>query len=312
MSDRIGLPQLGIMGFASVASKSLLRPPNPFFSVRLKILGHLGIKIPADYYGDTLTWGELGGIKSKWGNNETIIYDGVKPGWTYSWDVGTKIFTVTDNLGNVTKKTVTIFSDLGITWDILASHQFSIHLTAKYENDAFLIGWFYAKGSDQDTDNPYKYTRVGYVESAYIWSFVDRYLNQIYHAVYKRLLNMDMSELLQSIPVNERIVDINTNFTDYTRSIINASIIDLDGTGNYPNNFSVEELNGTGVREVIEKQAESVVLGTMLMIRIFASINNMSKQVYEPWMLWELWKWLGSGRVIISRDRVFDLSPWWG
>lgn len=57
--------------------------------------------------------------------------------------------------------------------------------------------------------------------------------------------------------------------------------------------------------------AIDLVLGEFMMVAFLASIMNMSKPVYEPWMLWSLWKWLVSGNITESVQRIFDLSPRW-
>jgi hypothetical protein len=59
------------------------------------------------------------------------------------------------------------------------------------------------------------------------------------------------------------------------------------------------------------RQGILLFFGDVLLIQTFASINNMSKPMIEPWLLWDLWRWLGRSNIVITRERAFDLSPWW-
>lgn len=285
-------------------NKSFGRPPEPYFSVRLMHIGHVGRNF-VDYYGGSMTWDQLGSLWIKWGTNETIKYNGLQPGWTYWWELGTWDFIVTDADGNKTVEKIKTVSDLGITWDIFESPQFSIHITGKFENDAFLIAWRYKRGVKNPDDTDWTEPDVICIEQPYLWGEFDHYAGEYNHVKGKRLTNKDTYEGSYDF-----IVDIDV--TGLVRTIILARIANLSATGNFPAELKSRDINVIVEKLLEDRHAEAWVVGNLLMIRMFASINNRGKPVYEPWMLWHLWQWLGHGMIVSSRDRTFDLSPWWG
>lgn len=297
---RGGEIQINFIGMGRNASFG--RAPLPYFSVRLEHLGHVGVEF-ADLFGGSMTWDQLSNLVLKWGNNEIIKYNGVKPGWTYWWEIGTWNFIVTDDLGNVKTEKATTISDLGITWDIFESHQFSIHFSAKFENTAFLIAWKYKRGvlppDDEDTP-PDRYAEV----PKYLWGEFDKYLNETMQVKFggfvDKLTYVGETETLD--------INISTN----VKTALLAKTINFSASADFSLDLAGIELNGMGEKKYREAVAETYMIGNLLMIRLFASIYDMSKPVFEPWMLWHMWQWFGSSGVTIKRDRVFDLSPWWG
>ncbi|MBP2629896.1 MAG: hypothetical protein H6Q70_524 [Firmicutes bacterium] len=284
-------------GWGSAIGKvnpSFIRPPRPYFSVRLKNLSHLGLKIPNKYYGDTLTFDEMEALNIDWGDNETLVYDSLQTSWSYVWNLGKKTFTVTDGNGAITIKTnVTTISDLGICYDILESHNFAIELTSDLDLPAFFIG---SRAMEKKAS----------IMQSIRWSSIEAYLNSIMHVAFKRLIERDETGL--SV---EDIFNLGLQINDTERNVLLAKITSLKAYGQYPMNFLQGDQAIAVTRELI-RQGTMLILGEFLMIQTFASINKMTKPVVEPWMLWDLWKWIGRSSVTITRDRAFDLSPWWG
>lgn len=301
---REGVLQIGFGGLAG-NNPSLRRPPRPFFSVKLKHLGHLGLKIPALYTGGTMTWDDFGALGVQWGNNTQILYTKPLPGWTYRWEYGERIFYVTDDQGTVTvANNIKTLSDLGITWDIFESPQFTIHLTAKFENDAFLIGW-HKKKNDPEYPDPDGDRYVTLID--YAWAQGDKGLNNTMHPChYSQLISINTE-----VSIYEDTL-VGLDITGLIREIILAKIIDLSVTGEFPIGLLLSDKGMTGAKKSLTREGYSFVVGQLLMIHVFASISNASKPVFEPWMLWKIFQWVGKGNIVITRDRTFDLSPWWG
>ncbi len=312
--DREALPQLDWIGMNN-DSYSLGMPPAPFFSVRMKPLSHIGLKIPANYYGGTLTWGELGGLGIPWGNNEVVHWDGLQPGYIYKWEIPSLMFTVFNELGAViSSQKVTTVSDLGITWDILESPQFWIRVTGDYQKYPFLVAWYLKKGVPTDPEepedpedphpphDPTKYMTRGIMQEIK-WSFVDKYLGDVMHVSFDRLIDR----------MEHVVVDFSlSSYVSLYKSIVSARIAELSASGNFPNNLLMRDINSPATKQLIDRNSEAFALNSLVMISLFASIGNASKPVYEPWMLWKLWQWYGKGSVVLTRERIFDLSPWWG
>ena len=304
---RDGLLQLTCLGMGG-KNKSMGRCPRPSNPIRLMYLGHLALKVPSIFYGGSMTWDELGSLKIPWGDNETVIYDTVQAGWTYVFDVGLKRFTVTDNNGTATVYNgITTISDLCISWDILESPQFSIVINGTFENIAFLIAWKYRKWQVPPGEDPGNIpARSGY-QFPYFFSYVDQYLSENgVSSKYYRLLDISPIDGVTDG------VTVSLDASGYAREVLLAKIKDLSADCNFPANYFEGKNAAVAAKQIIEKQAIIESVGEWLMIAAFASIMNASKPVYEPWMLWHLWQWLGQGTVVIKRERVFDLSPRWG
>ena len=107
-------------------------------------------------------------------------------------------------------------------------------------------------------------------------------------------------------------IAVSVDVSGYLREVLLAEIRDLSADCNFPANYFEGKNAAVAAKQIVEKQANIESVGEWLMVAAFASIVNASKPVFEPWMLWHLWQWLGQGTVIIKRDRIFDLSPRWG
>lgn len=317
MADRGGWIQPGVQGLRRY--RHLGRTPVPSVSVRFKHLGHVGKQF-ADYYGDSITWDQFGSLRIPWGNSTVIKHSALQPGWTYWWEMGTWDFTVTDAAGNVTVEKVRTLSDLGITWEIFESHQFSIHISGKFENDAFLIAMRYRRGKpwpggpdgpggpggpggpDDEWFEPDIQTHI----MPYFWGEFDKYLKEYLHVHSRRLIDSHPELNLKDC----QYIDI--DISNLVKSLLLANVSYLAATGNFPAEIMQRDINTIMERALTDRKTESFLVGRLLMIQVFASINNASKPVLEPWMLWWLWQWMGKSGVVASRERVFDLSPWWG
>ncbi|TWH48560.1 hypothetical protein [Sporomusa sp. KB1] len=305
MADRGGIPQFE-WGAIGRISPSLTGEPRPFFSVRLKHLGHLALKVPSTYYGDALTWDQLASLGMPWGDNTTLLYEAPLPGWSYRFDIGLKRFTVTDTEGQATVyNNIKTISDLGISWDIISSHQFVLFFDAHFENDAFLIGWYLKKGYPI----PPEWDIIPEILCdiyGYCWSDVEDYLQPGDYAVhFGRLLERQQETVDIEVPTSLSECE--------RRNLLVNTTVDLSrATGGFQPNLKLSPEEKHMAKKSKDRAAELIPVGILLMIALFASISNASKPAFEPWMLWELWRWLGCGTVVVPRDRTFDLSPWWG
>jgi hypothetical protein len=139
----------------------------------------------------------------------------------------------------------------------------------------------------------------------YLWGEFDKYLKDEMHANFEMLVDK-----VTISGHDDTLVDMDV--TSCIKAIILAKTTSLSATGNFAAEFSKMDLNSLGEKEYREAVAEMADVGNLLMICIFASIMNGSKSAFEPWMLWKMWQWYGSSGVVVNRDRIFDLSPWWG
>jgi hypothetical protein len=307
-------------GYLDKSSKSIRRCPQGIDLVRMKALGHLGVNFYEEYYGDTMNWREFESIGLKHGSNLAVKYPQLQTGWTYYYDAIGKVFTVTDDNGRQTSEKINTLSDMGIVWDILSSHQFKIYFSARFINDAFLIAWVKKRGYVYDDDGkiidpnyPHDPNDPNYnvpkddttINLGYLLAYVDQFFNETLHYRCSRIVK---NEFKQPEPENK----ITQLLCEPEKTeILRTSVPVRSATGDY----SDMAIKGPDVKFVLANKKRNaiidMILGEFLMVVFFASIMNMSKPVYEPWMLWGLWKWLGSGKPIESIEKIFDLSPRW-
>lgn len=303
------IPQLNWLGTGG-KNASMGRTPRPFFSVRLKNLGHIGVTF-GDLIGGTITMAQFGSLGLPWGISTTLLYAAPEIGWTYIFNRGEKTFTVTDSGGVVTVHSdIKTFSDLGISWAVFESPQFKIVLNSKFETEVFLSAWKYRNGQiPPGQENPYPEgipQKMGRPDP-WFWSLVDSYLNATGgHADYERLFDLELIEPLKSAAVPT------IDASGLARTVLFAAVNDLSADCLFPSNLFTGVNAAVCARTMLNKAAKKAVIGDWMMIAAFASIMNASKPVLEPYMLWKLWQWVATGKVIIKRDRCFDLSPWWG
>ncbi len=280
---------LSLTGF-TVQNRSLTGRSGPLFPVRL----HFPNAVQYIFWGNGLTWAILEPLGIFWGDNETLHYAILEPGWTYEWNLKTRIFTVTNAGGEVTAYEATTLSDLGISWEILESSQFFIYPFGT-------IGEFFLSGTRIDLERPGESQNAAFMD-------ID-YLRGVQHAVFDFL-----SACQEQDPHRPDIVSIDNSIENYS-DILLASTNEINFTNGYPIDLYPGESTKTTERRQLEHQGYIQTI-TYLIIRMFASrmlsLLN-SKIVFEPWMLWEIFKWVyvrpnSTGK----RDKIFDLSPWWG
>lgn len=285
------------------ASKSVGRCPRKIDIVRMKALAHLGVNFHTEFYGDTMRWDDLASVGLYSGvNTMAVTYPRLEPGWAYEYDAVGGVFTVTDQSGNVTRKRIGNLSEMGIVAEILVSHQFRVYYSARFINDAFLVAWI--KRRNQGIDGGLKDDTVR--QQGYILSYVDQFFSE---TMPWRCGRMGIAAFLQPEPENNIEQDLQDPADE--PEVLCSKSPARAATGDY----SDMAIKGPGEKTGrIDKNRNAIVdvaMGEMVMVAAFASLTHMSKPVYEPWMLWELWKWLGSGELVELVEKIFDLSPRW-
>lgn len=297
-------------------SASIQRPPPLTTKTRMKALGILGMVFDVIFYGDEITWDQLRAVWLWWGKATLVRFTVPQPGWEYKYDLVGGVFTVTNDIGQIQYRVRTEdISKFGISWDILRSHQFFIHYTAEFDDDAFLIAWKKQRGHNYDEHGhelptPYDKDFSNLIfEKTYNAFYCDQYYSSdAYHhqrgffvdvpAVNETFDNKLAQALISAVPE-----------VSILRSLIPARSI----KGDYSDVTVIFEDRKIGRAKKLRETELERVLETLLMIHAFASLMNRGKPVYEPWMLWEIWKWVIRGREPVRiRDRAFDLSPNWG
>lgn len=300
---RNGAMFMEIAGTA-VDNPSLARAPHPFYKVRIKPLGQLGFDADQVKHGNELTCDDLDALRIPWGYTIPEEYTELHEGWSYVWDLGAEALIIT-NESHITTvhpgiKTV---RDLAITFDVFESSQFAIKRSASAEFDVFLVA---AKVMQQK----------GSRQEVYRWGEPDQYLGGPYHIYFGRMIGW-LSELESIADGGDQLIIIDQGELydgEYQpRSILLAAIRELVQSGRYPINILPGQQGQAGQRQFINHQGLMAEAGQLVLIYLFAGkLLQGSAPVFEPWMLYQIFQWFVHGRNISSKNRTFDLSPWWG
>lgn len=288
----------------TVNNSSLGRVRHPFYTVLIKPLGQLGFDADQLMRGDEITCDELEALRIIWGYPVPEEYSELHEGWGYVWDIGAGVFTVTtDSHASTIRTGIRTISDLAVSVDVFESAQFIIKLSAAYDFDVFLV-------ARKVVENKVS-TLLGYR-----WGEADAYLSAVFHALFGRML--------LRIPENDSVIDGGNQLIvidqgelydgEYQmRSLLLAVIQDLAQNGQYPNNLRPGQQGIHGQRQAVAHQGLLAQGGDLLTIYLFAAkLLNGEQPVFEPWMLYNIFVWFVQGREVESRNRTFDLSPWWG
>jgi len=276
--------------------------------------------VPYAFRGDQLTWSVIEFLGIVWGDQETLLYESLQPGWKYEWNLNTQAFTVTDEMGQQTiHSNITTLTGLGSSWEIFTSAQFWIYFDPNNGpvKEVFLIGKRLDLNHQAET-MPFAFIAIDY-------------LLGVQHAVFDFLsganpsADSDDPDDPGSDPGSENPDNDNSSGdTDVLLvtlfgvatypDILLAYTNEINFINHYPPNLYPGEAGKATERQRIQHQGYAQTI-SYLMIHLFASrlLSPIdSKIVYEPWMLWEMFKWFYVRPNAGTRDKIFDLSPWWG
>ena len=151
--------------YRAIDNKSLGRAPSPFYSVKMKPVGQIGIDKTTVLRGDEMTFADYSGLGIVIGDYAGAIqFAEPQAGWTYEWNVSAGIFTVTDASAVSTQYAERYtWESLAITWAVLQSHNFVVIISAAVDRPAFLSG----KRLD---------TKRNIEGQAFVWGQYDKYL----------------------------------------------------------------------------------------------------------------------------------------
>ena len=278
------------------------------------------------YYGDELTWEQLALAKLTWGNEKKIRFSTVREGWTYIYKCREHLFVVIDDNDNVRYKVMTYnISTFGIIWEIFTSHQFYLLYANPPSDDVFLIGWIWKKHwgkFDPDNpappinpDNPSLPDYSNYPQAVKSIEILAMYVDQYYSINEYKIT--DINRLISvDIPLDILINRLKQGIYEPQKppSILRTYNPVINITGNY-DAFMIKRGEDISSGAISKERKGNIAIEpyiTFLLALLSASLYNRGKPVYEPWMLWWMWKWLGSASPVNVVDVIFDIMPNWG
>ena len=282
-------------------SKSLKRAPAPYTSTRLVPLGDLSAEQrPFSVYGDEATLGFISSLRILWGTTEPQTWDTLQEGWSWKWNIRTKWLTITDDQGNITERYAPTWSDLAVSWAVVESHQFTYYFDTGFIPNPFYI-------VKRELPN----LHAG--EERFDYGTVDDYMqNNPLHIFFWRLYVRDIPNDIE-IPHNPY------SFIEELRQGLSALICDLSATADFPVEYNLFENAETFTAEWQRTDRDALLrlFGIYLFwanatASLFLGDEYENKPCYEPWMLWQMWKWLQKFKFDDIADVIFDLAPNWG
>lgn len=281
------------------SSNSLKVPTAPYFSVFMKPIAPYSRTGGFSWFGDTITVDEMASLGLIWGSTTPAVYDTLISGWKWDFYPRRRQLIITDSSGRITTRTVNAWSELCVNIEVLMSPQFEYHISASDVQPYIIVTQYYKlidcliefiayslSIDNDDDDNDTEYHWVG---------------KWMYH-VYPQF-----KDIIKTIPIADcEKLDV---FTLY--SIITVSLVT---NGKYP--LLVTKGYDNVIGNLLEQGKNCMIYNTFLMtfVSMFSNsfMRGSGRHCYEPWMLWQMWKWIND-KILRNFDRlIFDISPNWG
>lgn len=271
------------------------------------------------YYGDTITMRGWNTLKIPFGairDSEEILthYDG----WKYIYNHNKHTFDVFDDNGDlyVHRDSIQTIGDLHIDFTVQMSHDFEIHVG--YKNSDGWEFYFIAKHVKSVFGPSTVINADVTYDDLYGYNDVPSFSNHL--ATDKRILEIDDNELISYLPISRK-ADVLYKPDSVGRYVFGNSDV-MQETKVYDDSFKIFDLRYIKPRYRAQALKWSLLLPLMSRCiypelygteKIGETHNN--RPVYEPWLIWGVFKILFLNRDNIDDDTppipVFDLSPNW-
>lgn len=322
--------------------KYLLAPAGENFSVRYYRI-----------YGDELMWKQLADLKLVNGAASNVRYTSLLNGWRYVYRPQDKTFTVYNASNEIDSQIkTTTFSEFGIVWEILSSHQFYLEWECHYllpdcvtlESNTKSDGTtlketgltVVADYTPLRGENPIREINAKYQYKLYRLTKISKENRKVYGDELK-WEELQSTGLIQG-DSHKIVFPTATPKYEYFYKPYDEIFIVNDADGNAIYSLNTNDLSEFGLPWSIFSSHQFYIwyhasiaddkylLGTRRRTRntiislekyllalisvMLATVSNRNNPVYEPWMLWRIWQWLGES----SEEAVycFDIMPNWG
>ena len=278
-------------------TKSITRRGRDVVSVKITGYGNIGTNFDVRYYGDKISWDVLKITSLIFGSSTVIKYSKPIAGYVYRYDIANGVFQVIDNTSKIIENVKTDeISKFGISFDIFSSKQFYLYY-----------------GVVDGSSRMHKFAqaqknRVAEKKNDFDKSYVDEYgygridVHNIFSVmiveyVFWENLSNQLFEVIEEAR-NPVILRSNAHLKD-------------DIIGDY-SIFANSVLDNCVYGKMVKLRKSDVYrYYELLLSLVWMTITNRGNHVYEPWMLWEMWKWIGMKTPEPGKYRIFDISPNW-
>lgn len=295
------------------------------------------------YYGDEAPLDFLESLHILNGVSAAEV-DHLTPGYLHSFNFNDKKLTVRNGMGNTIEvRDIKNFADMKIDMAIAQSHQFKIIVdTDTLERTGYVIGSRVLPRREADQSRETIYIEQGSpsLDINEITNYATKLADTVKAETGERQLTYRGNDALRdALEAGEQYIDrtikpderwklaymwentynykeeMNVFYTAAGKiaTMLYAKMQDLSADGFFTINLINREKEFPATRYRKQWRGQMMPVGDYLMIYAFAAGNLMGSQpVVEPWMLWEMWRWLGKGNTVYLEDKIFDISPNWG
>lgn len=294
------------------------------------------------YYGDEVNLRFWASLHLNIGSNSSLPIRHLQEGYKYVYDSYSTTFYIIDNTGNIVETIHNIKSvgDMRIDFNIYKSHQLEIIITGMEETYPFYIpaklNWNELVFDeykdvpdgilniyDTDTERPYEQFNSNNPKRLihYIDDFVPHNREQFNYA-NNYTLNINANTynvfLLGDTKIHWNKMYYANELVCNKYRIFDSDIFKCKYNTDNPDNPPIRNIIFTGtlldISWLLSCYTLSLYPELMPIILNNETINN--RPVYEPWMIWGLYKFIWNKKNTDTTDDfvipIFDLSPNWG
>lgn len=245
-----------------------------------------------------------------WGTDVPMAWDMPADAVSWRWNVRTGVLTTVHADGSETMRIVRKWQSLAVAVDVLESHAFVYFFDAASYASAFLV-------ASRELSARKAWS------SLLLWGEVEKYLTETFRIFFTRLQDWlaarQVSESDAPIP-NEphgKPEAQENRAVEELRQWMLAEVRRLLADGVYPRSIhedadALVAVPKKEVREAVALVFGRYVFAALLTMSLFMGTKNLAKPCYEPWMLWQMFKWISRRTILDLEDKIFDLSPNWG
>ena len=326
---------LELTTFSGVLNTSLTVSIPVFNNIKIISPEVLSNELTPPYYGDTVTIAFWKKLHIKLGGKSSSPIYHLQSGYKYIYDSYKNTFTIINDVGNIveTIRKITSIGDMRIDFNIYKSHQLEISIAGLEETFPFYIPadltwkpW----ESDEYTESYEGINDIYKVDinpDMPIYNtereihYIDKYLN--YDNFYNYIglkTHYDIDAYCYNLKLLGKST-INWDNISHYNELVNDEYSLSDGdkaTSTLPWEPPLKrsEFVGTFLKmsSLLPCYTMSMYPELMPILLNTETINN--RPVYEPWMIWGLYKFIWNKKNTDVTDDfvipIFDLSPIWG
>lgn len=339
---------------SGVSNTSLMFSIPVFNNIKIISPEVLSNELTPPYYGDTVTIAFWKKLHIKLGGKSSSPIYHLQSGYKYIYDSYKNTFTIINDVGNIveTIRNITSIGDMRIDFNIYKSHQLEISIAGLEETFPFYIPADLTWKTWESDEYTESYEGINDIYKVDInpdmpiyntereIHYIDKYLN--YDNFYNDIglkIHYDIDAYCYNLKLLGKSTINWDNISHYNELVNNEyslsdgdivwgakgvtpGTVDPDNPPEVPDNPPGEpplkrpKFVGTFLKVSLLLPCYTMSMYPELMPILLNTETINNRPVYEPWMIWGLYKFIwGKKNTDVTDDFVipiFDLSPMWG